>query len=171
MFWGFTRCWFLGYYNYWAGLRADALLDDSHMLQCLDFVLNPVVMLKRQSVRFLTYGAVITCVHMHSDQICVPNVLTTYRKKTCGYFSLSSWNLTLVSSDIFWSFSSHSSFLLPELEKTLHWTQLCFYLLLRSSSWILLIHWPPGICMSCPLLMHMPWWCTYLDKYPYHIPG
>ena len=61
MSWGFTRCRFLGYHDNWAGPRADVLFDDSHMFQCLNFLLNPAVMLKRQSVRFLTNGRAISC--------------------------------------------------------------------------------------------------------------
>ena len=57
---------FLGYHDDWAGPRADALSDDSHTFQCLDFLLNPAVMLKRQCIRFLTNGKTVSRVNIHS---------------------------------------------------------------------------------------------------------
>ena len=68
----------LGYHDDWAGPRANALFDDSCMLQCLDFLLNPAVMLKRQSIWLLTNGRTVSHVNMHSNQVCTPNILAAY---------------------------------------------------------------------------------------------
>ena len=55
----------------------DALLDDSHTFQCLDFLLKPAVMFKRQCVGFLTNGVgAVSHVYMHCDEICMANILT-----------------------------------------------------------------------------------------------
>ena len=73
--WGFTGCRFLGYHDDWAGPSSNALLDDSCMLQCLDFLLNPAVMLKRQSIRLLPDWRTVSCVNMHSNQVCTSHIL------------------------------------------------------------------------------------------------
>ena len=60
----------------WLGWpRADAFSDDSRTFQCLDFLLNLAVMLKRQSVRVLTNGRTVPHINMHSNQICTSNIL------------------------------------------------------------------------------------------------
>ena len=46
MSWGLTRSRFLGYHYNRAGPRTDAFLGDLCMLQCLNFLLDPAVMLK-----------------------------------------------------------------------------------------------------------------------------